>query len=219
MISTSWFAREAADQVVVERLGEARIGDGGRETERGELVGGLEALGEPRAERQDRDRRALAHDAALADLERHAVVGQLDADAFAARIAEGGRPVVDRDGGRDHVLELGLVGGRHDHEVRQAAEIGEIEGAGVRRAVGADEAGAIEREAHRQALDRDVVHDLVVGALQERRIDRRERLEAFGREAGGEGDGVLLGDADVEGAVGELPCRTDRGRCPTASPR
>ena len=53
-------------------------------------------------------------------------------------------------------------------------------------------------------LDRDVVHDLVVGALQEGRIDRRERLEALGREAGGEGDAVLLGDADVEGALGEL---------------
>ena len=43
------------------------------------------------------------------------------------------------------------------------------------------------REAHRQLLDRDVVHDLVVGALQEGRIDRGERLVAFGREAGREG--------------------------------
>ena len=49
-------------------------------------------------------------------------------------------------------------------------------------------------------LDGDVVHDLVIGALQERRIDRRERLEAFGRKAGGERDAVLLGNADVEGA-------------------
>ncbi len=59
------------------------------------------------------------------------------------------------------------------------------------------------REAHRQLLDRDVVHDLVVGALQEGRVDRAERLEALGRQAGGEGHGVLLGDADVEGAVRE----------------
>ena len=72
------------------------------------------------------------------------------------------------------------------------------------RAVGADQAGAVDREAHRQALDRDVVHDLVVGALQEGRIDRGERLVAFGGEPGREGHGVLLGDADVEGAVGEF---------------
>ncbi len=37
-------------------------------------------------------------------------VGDLDADAVAARIAEGARPVVDGDGGGDHVRQLGLVG-------------------------------------------------------------------------------------------------------------
>ena len=41
------------------------------------------------------------------------------------------------------------------------------------RAVGADQPGAVDREAHRQALDRDVVDDLVVAALQEGRIDAR----------------------------------------------
>ena len=72
------------------------------------------------------------------------------------------------------------------------------------RAVGADQAGAVHGEAHRQLLDGDVVDDLVVAALQEGRIDRRERLHAVGGEAGGEGHRVLLGDADVEGALGEL---------------
>ena len=69
------------------------------------------------------------------------------------------------------------------------------------RAVGADEAGAVHGEAHRQPLDRDVVHHLVVAALQEGRIDRAERLVAFGRQAGGERHRMLLGDADVEGAL------------------
>ena len=59
------------------------------------------------------------------------------------------------------------------------------------------------REAHRQVLDRHVVHHLVVGALQEGRVDGAERPEALGGEAGGEGDRVLLGDADVEAALGE----------------
>ncbi len=67
-------------------------------------------------------------------------------------------------------------------------------------AVGADEAGAVDGEAHRQVLDRHVMHDLVVAALQERRIDRAERLEAFGRKAGRERHRMLFGDADVEGA-------------------
>ncbi len=63
--------------------------------------------------------------------------------------------------------------------------------------------GAVDGEAHRQLLDGDVVHDLVVAALQEGRVDRRERLEALAGEAGGEGDGVLLGDADIEAALGK----------------
>ena len=71
------------------------------------------------------------------------------------------------------------------------------------RAVGADQAGAVDREAHRQALDRHVVDDLVIAALQEGRIDRAERLVAFGRKTGRERHRMLLGDADVEGAVGE----------------
>ena len=70
-------------------------------------------------------------------------------------------------------------------------------------AVGADQAGAVDGEAHRQLLDGDVVHHLVVAALQEGRVDRRERLEALGGEAGGEGDAVLLGDADIEAAFGK----------------
>ena len=70
-------------------------------------------------------------------------------------------------------------------------------------AVGADQAGAVDGETHRQALDRHVMDDLVIAALQEGRIDRAERLVAFGRKAGGEGHRMLLGDADVEGAVGE----------------
>ena len=70
-------------------------------------------------------------------------------------------------------------------------------------AVGADQARAVDGEAHRQALDRHVVHHLVVAALQEGRIDRRERLHAVGGQAGGEGHRVLLGDADVEGALGK----------------
>ena len=124
-----------------------------------------------------------------------------------------------RGGGGDHVDELGLVGGGHHDEAGQVGEEGDVEGAGVGRAVGADEAGAVDGEAHGQALERDVVHDLVVAALQEGRVDRGEGLHAGGGEAGGEGDGVLLGDADVEAALGEALGEEVRGRCRRASRR
>ncbi len=67
-------------------------------------------------------------------------------------------------------------------------------------AVRSDQPGTVEREADRELLDHDVMDDLVIGALQEGRIDGAERLVAFAGEAGGEGHGVLLGDADIEGA-------------------
>src|SRR3546814_8398821 len=40
-----------------------------------------------------------------------------------------------------------------------------------------------------------------VGALQEGRVDRSERLEALAGQPGAEGHRMLLGDADVEGAL------------------
>ena len=86
--------------------------------------------------------------------------------------------------------------GRHD-------KIGDVESAGMGGAVGADQPGPVDGEADRQLLDGDVMHDLVVGALEEGRIDGGEGLEALGGKPGGEGHRVLLGDADIERALGK----------------
>ncbi len=193
---------EAQDQIAVERLGEARVGDGRRKPARRQFLGRLERFGEPRPKRQDGDPRAAAQHAPLADRQGNAALGDLDADAVAARVAQRDRAGIMGGASRDHVDELGFVSRRHHRHVGQAGEIGDVERAGVGRSVGADQPGAVDGEAHRQVLHRNIVHDLVVGALKEGRIDRAERLETLGGEAGGEGDGVLLGDADVEHAVG-----------------
>ena len=76
------------DEFAVEGLGEARVGDRGRKAARRELLRRLQGFAEPRAKRQDRDPRALAHDAALADRQNLALLRQVDADALAARIAQ-----------------------------------------------------------------------------------------------------------------------------------
>ena len=108
--------------------------------------------------------------------------------------------------------EFGFVAGSHDHELGQAAEIGEIKRARMRRAVGADKAGAVHGETHRQLLDRDVVDDLIICALQEGRVDRTERLITLGRQTAGKRHRMLLGDADVESAVGKgLAEKVDAG--------
>ena len=87
--------------------------------------------------------------------------------------------------------------------LRQAAQVGDVERPVVGRAVVADEAGAIDREHDVQPLQADVVDDLVVGPLQEGRVDRRHRLAALEREAAGQQHRLLLGDADVEVPVRE----------------
>ena len=46
------------------------------------------------------------------------------------------------------------------------------------------------------------MHHLIIGALEEGGVDRREGTHAFRREARGEGHRVLLGNANVEGAGG-----------------
>ncbi|MNS64699.1 hypothetical protein D3C72_978350 [compost metagenome] len=196
-------ARQAQDHVGVQRLGEAGVGDGGRDAACGQQVGGFQRFLQTGAQRQDGDRGAFADDAALADLQRGGQFGDLDADAVAARIPERRRAVVDGQGGRDHGGQFRLVGGGHQHHAGQSPHEADVEAAGVGRAVGADQTGAVHGEAHRQGLDRHVVDDLVIAALKEGRIDGADRLHPVGGQTGGEGDGVLLGDADVEGAVGE----------------
>src|SRR3954454_17158428 len=84
-------ARELQHQVEIERLHEARVGNGGGKAMRGELVGGLLAFAETGAERQQRDLAALADDAALADLQGNADFRHLDVAAFAARITDDAR--------------------------------------------------------------------------------------------------------------------------------
>ena len=96
--------------------------------------------------------------------------------------------------------QLGLVGGGHHGHVRQAGEIGDVERAGMGRYAGADQAGAVDREADGQVLDRDVVYDLVVAALQECRVDRAERLEALARQSG----------AKVTACCSAMPTRSPR---------
>src|SRR5262245_46500855 len=82
----------------------------------------------------------------------------------------------------------------------------------MRRSVGPDKTGAIDRKADRQTLDGNVVDDLVIRALQERRIDRGKRLESLGGETACKGYRVLLGDAHIEAAIGKfLPEQIEAG--------
>ena len=196
-------AGELREQLLVERLGEARVGDRDRQPALGQQVGRLERQRDPGAVADDGDLLALAQHLAAAVLHRRDPLRgqQRHAERLAAGVAQGHRAVV-LERGAEHPLEHGLVARGHEREVRQRPQVGDVEGAVVRRAVVADEARAVEREDDVELLQADVVDDLVVRALQERRVDRADRLEALEGQAAGEEHRLLLGDPDVEVVLG-----------------
>ena len=62
--------------------------------------------------------------------------------------------------------EFGFVCRRHDDEIWQAAEISNVIGAKMGRAIGADGARSVDSKADWQVLDGDIVDDLIKPALQ-----------------------------------------------------
>ena len=135
----------------------------------------------------------------MASPRRRPILGE--SSGAAAGVADGDGAGVVGEGEAGHGAHLVGAFGGHDDHVGDAAQVGKVEDAVVRPAVVADEAGAVQEEADGQMLQGDIVDDRVVGALQERRVDGADGLHALGGQAGGEGDGVLLGDADIEEAL------------------
>ena len=98
-----------------------------------------------------------------------------------------------------------FVFGRHHDHPGQRPEVRQVVEPVVSRAVGAHNARAVERERNGGVHQADVVDHLVVGALEESRVDGRHRPHSLARQAAGEGHGVLLGDAHIKEAVGKTP--------------
>ena len=68
----------------------------------------------------------------------------------------------------------------------------------VRRSVFSHQSGTVDAERDWQLLQRYVVDDVVVAALQESGIDAAERFDAVFGQSAGEGHGMAFGDADVK---------------------
>eukprot|EP01033_Poteriospumella_lacustris_P022124 gene22124-gene22114 len=156
---------QMTNQVLVQRLGESRVGDCGREAHGAELVLSDQAFGQPRAEGQKRDARTLPNQPTAPDLQRRRDGRDRDAGPLSARVADRARALIEQSLRRHHAGEFRLIRRGHHDKARQGAEIADVEGPGVGGAVCADEPRPVEGEAHRPLLDRHVVHDLVVPAL------------------------------------------------------
>ncbi len=191
----------AQQQGAVERLDEAGVDDGGRDADLIEAGGELPGHGQQRAETEDDDLASLSHDPGGADRDGLRSGLERGAGACAARVADGAGAGVELRGA-EHIGELVLVGRDHVDEVGDRAQVGDVEEAVVGSAVVARKAAAIHAKDDREVLEADIVDDGVKRALEKGGVDGAKGLEAARGEAGGEDDGVFLGDADVEVAGG-----------------
>ena len=102
---------------------------------------------------------------AFADFQHSSAFWQLDALAISTRITKSNRPRIIGGGRGHHMYQFGLIRGRHHHHSGQIAQIGHIKAARMRGTIRPHQTGAINRETHRQILDRHIMHDLIISAL------------------------------------------------------
>ncbi len=74
----------------------------------------------------------------------------------------------------------------------------------VGRPVGPDDSAPIQGQNHRQALQANIVEDLVVGPLHECGVNGYHRNESFGSQTRSKSNPVLFGDSHVEESVGKF---------------
>ena len=87
--------------------------------------------------------------------------------------------------------------------IRNTGQVGQIKNALMGLAVAAHQSCPVNGKNYMQVLDTDVMQHLIVGALQERGINRYHRLQAACRQTCRKGYGVLLRDSHVEKPIRE----------------
>ena len=147
VMSARCVAAMRSDQLFVERLDEAQVHERCIQ-----LLGDALARRHHRADGDDRQPAAtFAAQLRLADRQRAHRSFDCDAGSLAARIAHSGG-LAELRSGEQHLPALVLVGRRHHHEIRNAAQVRQVVAALVSRAVAADQAGAVDRERHGKVL-------------------------------------------------------------------
>ena len=218
MLTTSRCSRARLDERRVDRLDPARVDDGDADALRDQPVGDLD-----RGRRPSRRRRRSARPWRRCGRARRA-----RRPCRPPAMSSGGGPLgnrrtvgasststASRSSSRSRVASRGAASRRPGHHLEDR----HVPHAVVAGAVVAGDAGAVEHEGDAAPVQRDVHQHLVEGAVEERRVDRDHRVQAAHRQAGRRRRGVLLGDADVEGALGEAGRRTGAARPGASSPR
>ena len=155
----------------VNRLSETRIDNRGIDVFRAEFLDGLFGDATHRAKWEERHFRFAAVGEILPHLglpnfyQRRLFLHRYALSA-AARVADEGRLVL-MGCSEHHIGQLVLVAGRHRDDAGHAAQIRDVEQPVMCRPVVGRESGTVHAERNRKVLQRDVVDDHVVSALQE----------------------------------------------------
>ena len=72
--------------------------------------------------------------------------------------------------------------------------------------------GPVQGKKDRQLLQADIMNNLVIGPLQKSRINGYNRPIAGAGQAGGKGNGVLLGYTNIKKTLRELPGKKVQSR-------
>ena len=191
----------------------ARIDDGDTDALVAQPLGHRQRHGGERADRDEQDiirqtlHRSSQHVDHAAPLQGRNLLSHIPLGE-----ADGGGPVVDVDRLGEFLGESGAIPGGGDPHPGHHAEDREIPHAVVAGAIGAGDARAVQHHRDRQLVQRYVHHDLVEGAVEERRVDGDDRVHTAHRQAGRGGHRMLLGDPHVEEPIGVLgPERIEAG--------
>mmetsp|Transcript_43290 Transcript_43290/g.73012 ORF Transcript_43290/g.73012 Transcript_43290/m.73012 type:complete len:269 (+) Transcript_43290:2347-3153(+) len=119
------------------------------------------------------------------------------------RVSHTGWQIVNGVCSGHHVHQLQLITGGHNDEVGNASEERQVEAAMMGGAVVPNKPSPVHNQAHRQLLQRHIMHHLVIASLQERGINGAERLEPLHGQTSCESNSMLLSNPDIERAAGE----------------
>ena len=217
-LTTSRCSRGELDQGGVDRLDPARVDHGDADALRGEPLGDLDAGRRHRADGDEQHvRRALRGRARRRRRARSTASMSASGGPLGKRTTVGASSTCDRLA--QQLAQPGGVARGGEPQPGHDLEDRHVPHAVVGGAVVAGDAGAVEHEGDAAAVQGHVHEHLVEGPVEERRVDGDDRVQPAHRQPGRGGGGVLLGDADVEGAVGEALRRRGSARRGAASPR
>mmetsp|Transcript_24726 Transcript_24726/g.52431 ORF Transcript_24726/g.52431 Transcript_24726/m.52431 type:complete len:542 (+) Transcript_24726:145-1770(+) len=118
-------------------------------------------------------------------------------------IPQHSRSIIKLSTGHDHIPQFNLITGAHNSQVGDASQVCQIITSVMCWSVISNNTSTIQNHSNRQILNGYIMHHLIVSTLHERGVDATEGLESLACHTGCEGDGVLFGNTNIEGALGE----------------